>query len=465
VAEERNTGSAWLSSLTRFGIRPGLERTLRVLKHFDDPQEGLRFFHVAGTNGKGSVCANLYQLLRTRLHVGMFTSPAFDGYQGRFIVDDAVIPERDFERLAESVRKAAAAVTADDPLTEFEALTVMAILYFKECAVDAVVWETGLGGRYDSTNVVKPVVTAITNVGMDHVQILGPTIRHIAADKSGIIKEGCPIITAASGEALDVIRHHAAKKSAKAYVLGTHFGYTRRRDSAPGEVAPPVSQSGDGADTVTRGLPSQSLDYRGIAHDWFHMPVTLFGKHQCENTAVALAMLEAAASSGQAPDLTSHEIRRALAQVAWPGRIEVVVADERLIVLDGAHNPDGARTLADALREFSSYGRMKDWVLVVGVLADKDVAGILRSMLPLARVVIAVQPDNHRALEAARLEQLIQAMRPNVFVMTSQSVAAGLMQAMRLSEMDSICCFGSLYTVDEARKAMETMQHSGKQGR
>ncbi len=465
MAVERNTGSAWLTSLNRFGIRPGLERTLRVLKYFGDPQDGLRFFHIAGTNGKGSVCANLYQLLRTRLRVGMFTSPAFDGYQGRFIVDEAVISGCDFERLAESVRKAATSVTKDDPLTEFEALTVMAILYFKECAVDAVVWETGLGGRYDSTNVVRPVVTAITNVGLDHVQILGPTIRHIAADKSGIIKEGCPVITAASGEALDVIRHHATQKAVKLYVLHTHFGYTRRRERADGERATSVLTKRKPGEPVTRELPLQSLDYRGIARDWFHLPVALFGKHQCENTAVALAMLEAAALNGEAPVLTSREIRQALTQVTWPGRIEVFVHNRKLIVLDGAHNPDGARTLAGALNEFSSDGKVNEWVLVVGILADKDVVGILRSMLPLARVVIAVQPDNHRALEAAQLEKLVQEMRPNVNVMTSPSVAAGLMQAMQLSDTDSICCFGSLYTVDEARKAMETMQHSGTQGR
>lgn len=458
---EPNTGRAWLSSLRRFGIRPGLERTRRVLAYFGNPQNELQFYHVAGTNGKGSVCANLYQLLQLRGRVGLFTSPAFDGYQGRFVVDDEVIKADDFEQVADTVREAVRHVTREDPLTEFEVLTVMAILYFRQHAVDAVVWETGLGGRYDSTNVVMPAVAAITNVGLDHVAILGPTIRHIAADKSGIIKESRPVVTAATEEGLDVIERVAKAQHAALYLHGVQFGFVRRGFS------------------VTKSY----MDYRGIHHDWFGLEIPLAGMHQCQNSAVALAMLELAMEQGMYPELSVAEVRTALARVVWPGRCEVHELDGMLTVFDGAHNPDAARVLARTLEEISDSTRpavrqtqgtrqtgTKDriaatWTLVVGVLADKDVTEILQPILPLASRVIAVQSQNPRALPAIELAGVVRALRPQVPVETSTSVTAGLKQALGSLETEAICCFGSLYTVDEARKAMETMRHSGKQGR
>ncbi|KPV43222.1 bifunctional folylpolyglutamate synthase/dihydrofolate synthase [Alicyclobacillus ferrooxydans] len=440
MAVERNTGKSWLSSLSRFGIRPGLDRTLRVLEYLHHPEDGLRFYHVAGTNGKGSVCAVLYQLLRSRWHVGLFTSPAFDGYQGRFIVDDELISDTDFEMLAESVREAMHRVTPDDPLTEFEVLTVMAILYFAKSGVDAVVWETGLGGRYDSTNVVTPAVTGITNVGLDHMEILGPTVRVIAADKSGIIKPGIPIITGATGEALDVVEEHAKAQGAPLFRNGVEFGFTR------------IYRDGE-----------QFVDYRGITNDWFHLPVKLRGLHQCYNASVALAMFEAGMLQQDAPRLSVAEARLALDRVSWPGRFEVFQHKNKTVVLDGAHNPDGARVLAQALGEL--HDGHKKWTLVVGVLRDKDVRGILRAVLPLAGRVIAVQPQNHRAMTGLELADVINEIKSDVETTAANTVAEAISQALSMADADSICCFGSLYTVDEARKAMETMQHFGKQGR
>lgn len=453
MAVEPNFGRAWVSSLSRFGIRPGLDRTKRVLAYFSHPERGLSFFHVAGTNGKGSVCATLYQLLRTRLSVGLFTSPAFDGYQGRFIVDDESIPNEDFERLAESVRVAVETTTPDDPLTEFEVLTVMAILYFAERRVDAVVWETGLGGRFDSTNVVQTVVAAITNVGLDHVQILGPTIRHIARDKSGIIKAGCPVVTAASGEALDVIREHARQVSANLFVAGSHFGFARR--------------------TVGQWALRSRLDYRGVYQDIHDIPVMLYGRHQAQNASVALAMLEFAMKEKVIQRVTPSEIRMAMRRVVWPGRFEVMHSLGRVTVLDGAHNPPGARALADALRELAmSDGGHQDefhhpapWTMVIGILGDKDVRGILRPLLPLAKRVITVMPENPRALTPLQLGEEVRRLRPDVELRFADSVEAGMRQAMAASMSEFICCFGSLYTVDAARKAMENMQPFGKQGR
>ncbi|MCL6446263.1 MAG: bifunctional folylpolyglutamate synthase/dihydrofolate synthase, partial [Alicyclobacillus sp.] len=173
---ETEDALAWLKSRARFGMKPGLDRTRRVLDVLGNPEQYLTFFHVAGTNGKGSVCAFLTALLSKRHRVGTFTSPAFDGYRGRFVVAGETISEDTFAALADEVRAASEKAADGDPITEFEALTVMALLHFVRAGVELVVWETGLGGRFDSTNVVSPAVTAITNVSLDHTEVLGPTI-------------------------------------------------------------------------------------------------------------------------------------------------------------------------------------------------------------------------------------------------------------------------------------------------
>ena len=249
----------WMQSLKRFGMHPGLGRTQAVLSALGHPEQGLRFLHVAGTNGKGSVCAFLTALLSVHHSVGTFTSPAFDGYRGRFVVNGRQMSEGEFVALASQVRDVCEKVTPDDPLTEFEVLTVMAILYFKHQRVDVVVWETGLGGRYDSTNVVTPLVTGITNVSLDHMDVLGDTVRQIAYDKAGIIKAGVPLVTGACGEALAVIRDVAADVGAPLHVRG--------RDFAEIPVDPTASL----------------MHYRGLYRDLWAVPLGLYGVHQMEN--------------------------------------------------------------------------------------------------------------------------------------------------------------------------------------
>ncbi|WP_029420095.1 bifunctional folylpolyglutamate synthase/dihydrofolate synthase [Alicyclobacillus macrosporangiidus] len=452
-------GANWLRSLARFGMKPGLDRTRRVLAALGDPQQALRFLHVAGTNGKGSVCAILTALLSARLRTATYTSPAFDGYRGRFVVDGRPIPETVFERLAETVRQAAEAAVPGDPLTEFEALTVMAILYFHEERAEAVVWETGLGGRLDTTNVVMPAVTGITNVGFDHMDVLGDTLRQIAREKAGILKPGVPAVTAAEGEALKVIRGRAKAVGAPLTVCGADVSATVWR----------------------RDARCQWLDYRGLDADGLQLPLPLFGDHQRQNAAVALAMYEWACRVGVCPRLSVRELREALMRVRWPGRFEVFEGPP-LVVLDGAHNPPGATALARSLREFAQLGGLGrgaghdagtrgrmgaaargepkhaaetpgDWTMVVGVLGDKPVRPMLEALLPLAGRVIAAAPDSPRALRAAQLAEAVRTVSPSVQVETRPSVADALAFARTLGR--PVCVWGSLYTVHEARKAME----------
>lgn len=431
----------WLASLKRFGIKPGLERTRRVLEALDHPEQGLSFYHVAGTNGKGSVCAVLTQLLRRCGRTGTFTSSAYDnGFRDRIVVDGQQIADDDFLRLADKVRTAAERATSDDPLTEFEALTVMALLYFKAHRVDAVVWETGLGGRFDSTNVVTPVVTVITNISYDHVAVLGGTLAKIAGEKAGIIKPGIPVITAATDDAYIVIEQTAKRLHAPLWRCGVEFSGVRE------------SMTRDG----------QWMSYRGHHMDESRVPVRLYGSHQCANTAVAIAAYEAARERGACRRLSSHELRDALSDVSWPGRFEIMSTRlGRPLVLDGAHNPEGARQLARCLREYGQLADVPDsgWTMVVGVLDDKDVRGMLTNVVPFASELILTCPSTPRAMQLDKLQQLVTDVAPHRRVILEANVDNAMCLARQLADAKSdgaVCCWGSLYTVYEAR---ETILH------
>jgi dihydrofolate synthase/folylpolyglutamate synthase len=435
MAEGSETALDWLRTLARFGMRPGLERMRRALSALGNPEAELRFVHVAGTNGKGSVCAMLTSLLSRRLRVGTFTSPAFDGYRGRFMVAGRAIDPTEFERLAAAVQRVAEEQLKDDPLTEFEALTLMALLYFRAKQVDVVVWETGLGGRLDSTNVVMPVVTIITNVGLDHERVLGHTIRAIAAEKAGIIKPGVPLVTGVTDEAWPVVAATARRLGAPCYRSGIDFQVVRSKVSARG----------------------QQIAYRGLHRDAFALPLPLFGAHQGENAALALAAVELCEQLGVCPPLCDADLRQGLAGTFWPGRFEVHWQGEVPIVYDGAHNPDAAQRLAVALAEFAACAGVSadDWTMVIGILRDKDAPLMLRTLLPLAGRVIVSQPSLSRAAEADVLAQQIRVYRPDLQVLVVPRLTQAMSAALAIGK--PVCCWGSLYTVDEARKAMQQM--------
>lgn len=434
VAHE--SGLQWLQSLARFGVRPGLSRTRRVLAYLGNPESKLRFYHVAGTNGKGSVCAYLHALLSTHERVGLFTSPAFDGFRARFRIGDESIAEDEFLSLAATVSAAAKHTVADDPLTEFEALTVMALLYFHRHHVDSVVWETGLGGRYDSTNVVSPIVTAITNVGLDHMEILGDTHRLIAADKAGIIKKDVPVITGANDAALWEILRQASERPAPAAVYGRQFAATLER----------------------LDVSSERMSYRGIHRDIHGVELPLLGAHQCSNAAIALAMMETADSLCQTDRLSDDEVRRAIKKTRWPGRFEPLLVGETRVILDGAHNVDGARALAGLLRDYQKLIHTEDgWTMVIGVLADKDAGAMLQLLLPLATRVIAVSPPSPRAMPAEKLRDAVRSIKCDIPVLAAPTVARGMEIAQDENHGEGICCWGSLYTVDAARQQLQSL--------
>uniref|UniRef100_A0A7C5AKC7 Dihydrofolate synthase/folylpolyglutamate synthase n=1 Tax=Desulfobacca acetoxidans TaxID=60893 RepID=A0A7C5AKC7_9BACT len=412
---------AWVFDLQKYGIKFGLSSTLNLLARLGlSPEEG-RYLHVAGTNGKGSVAAMLSAVLtRAGYAVGLFTSPHLVRFAERFRLREEDISPSSLLYLINRVR---AAIDESEPPTFFEFATAMAFLYFKESRADPVILETGMGGRLDATNIVHPLVSVITNISMEHQFFLGNTLTAIAGEKAGIIKAGVPLVTYAKQKrVLDLFRQRCAELSAPLFVGGVDFG--------------------------VRGEPRGGFSYKGFRWRLNGLRVSLPGRHQYKNAALALAVLELLENQGFS--LPEAAIREGLAQTRWPGRLERVQEDPR-VILDGAHNPAAARILAQALRREPLAGRR---FLVVGLMADKDGAGILGPLLPLAHTVIFTRP---RYFRAARVEDLArQATTFQGKVLLEPDVGQALHRARNLAgPQDQIVVTGSLYTVGEAKEYLE----------
>ena len=331
----------YLDWLCTFGIKEGLERIRALTAKLGEPQNFYRTIHVAGTNGKGSVCALLAEMLRASgLKVGLFTSPHLESYCERIRINGTNIPEADFAELIFRVKACGV------ECTHFEALTAAAFLYFKEHAVDVAVIEVGLGGLYDSTNVITPELSVITNVALDHTNILGD-LDGIARNKAGIIKPNVPCVTGATGRPLEIIRAVAAANNAPLY-----------------EVTEPAD-----------------------------VEVNLRGEYQRMNAAIAIR-------AARVLKLSAAAITTGLACVQWAGRFEVVQTAAGVVVIDGAHNPDGALALRTSLDASFPDGR-RAWLF--GVLGDKDFATMIKLLFRADDLVIVTEPQSERAASTATI--------------------------------------------------------------
>ena len=422
----------FLYSLRLFGLKLGLENTFKLAAQAGNPQEQLRFIHVAGTNGKGSTCAMLESIYRAAgFRVGLFTSPHLVSFRERIQVNRELISEPAVVRLVGDLRgqrnsglqpgnhgagfqpaHPGAAVSPDSLVhagheaapTFFEFVTVMALRYFAEKHCDLVIWETGMGGRLDATNIVTPLASVITNIQLDHQQWLGYTLAEIAAEKSGIIKPGVPVITAAdSPEALHVIERTAREKNAPLV----------RVDSASG----------------------QSLSPRIPA-------LPLLGDHQLLNASLALATVDAVRDS---IPVTEEAIRLGLETVQWPGRLQSVrTSSGGTILLDGAHNPAGAAALRAVLQKSFPDARP---TLVLGMLEDKDWARVCQLLAPLSRRVLLAPVPNERTAPPERLREACLKSAPSAQVAACSSLG----DALKLTANDPLIVItGSLYLVGEA---------------
>lgn len=422
---------SFLAGLQRFGMKPGLERTAALLERLGRPDRRVgRVVHITGTSGKGSVAAMVEAGLRAAgRRVGLFTSPPLERFTERMQVNRVEVGEDEVGRLAAAIAPHVAALAAggQDSPTEFEVITAMALAWFAEQGVDDLVLEAGMGGRFDATTAVeRPAVTAITNVGLDHTQWLGSTHEAIAWDKAGLIRPGVPCVTGTD--------HHGALAVIERVA----------RDQG----APLIRVSPEDSRVVTTGPVGQVVDLRG-AHGWYRgVRLSLLGAHQAANAAVALRLLELLGVGEDA-------IREGLATVVWPGRMELLrTSDGHLVLLDAAHNPAKCAALAQAVRDVFPERRVH---LVLGVLADKDVAGSVAPLLPLAEQVWATTPESPRALPAADLAGVCAGLGRSARAVAA--IAEAIEAALAAATPDDLLLVtGSFYTVGPARRVLVRRQ-------
>ena len=389
----------FLYSLRLFGAKFGLENTFKLAALAGNPQQQLRFIHVAGTNGKGSVCAMLEAIYRAAgLRVGLFTSPHLVSFRERIQVNRELISEDSVAQLVREIQPQLKQFPADHHPTFFEVVTVMALKFFAAQKCDLVIWETGLGGRLDATNIVTPLAAVITNIAFDHQQWLGDSLAKIAAEKAGIIKPGVPIATATDAPAALAVIEQVA-----------------RLHHAPLTLVP--------------ASPTPAV------------PLPLAGDHQRINAALALATVKIL--QPQIP-VSAGAIRAGLAAVNWPGRLQLVPKpDGGRIVLDGAHNPAGATALRAALeRDYPGHP-----VLIFGALADKNWREICKILAPLPAKVFTVPVASKRSADAAELAAAFRAATPRV----EATALKNLTDALKACKHEPfIVITGSLYLVGEA---------------
>ncbi|TWI77437.1 dihydrofolate synthase/folylpolyglutamate synthase [Desulfobotulus alkaliphilus] len=395
----------------RMGIRPGLEGIQKLLHRMGNPQHHFPAIHVAGTNGKGSTASLAASILQAAgLKTGLYTSPHLVHFGERFRINGKNPSPALLKNLVTSIEEKE---DRKNPATFFEFTTAMAFLLFAEASADIAVLETGMGGRWDATNVCRPVACIITSIGMDHREFLGNTIRAIAGEKAGIIKPQIPVVTGVTQpEALDVIVEKAESCGAPIKIMGRDFDIEKT-----------------GRDLFT---------YRGI-NTYTNLSPGLAGNHQATNMALAIAALE---SLGEkriiVPDLPPAIIHKGLADRRWPARIQQL-GTEPDVILDGAHNPEAAMALAAYLRERTPEPR----VLVFGVLEDKDAKAMLDILAPLFDRIILTRPDTPRGLDPEKLIPLLPGTLPFDICST---VPDALERAMhRVKPTGSVCIAGSLY--------------------
>ena len=407
----------YINGVQWLGSRPGLERVTELLRRLDEPQRRLRFIHIAGTNGKGSCAAMLASILKSAgYRTGLYTSPYLYRFNERMQINGQEIENGELAEIVTRIQPLADAM--DDHPTEFELMTAAALLWYAEKRCDIVVLEVGLGGRLDATNVIdSPEVSVIMNIGLDHTAILGGTVEQIAAEKAGIIKPGADCVLYQQSEGVtDVIRRACEEKGASLHM-------------ADFSAIEPEFDSLDG----------QVFSYKGDAY-----AIPLLGGHQRKNAAVVIETVEALRRRGW--HIPQDALEHGLYAVNWPARFELV-SEEPCFVVDGGHNPQCAKTVADNLLAYFPDRRR---VLLVGVLADKDYAGMMEILAPAADAFVCVAPDSARALPAEELAAHLARFGKPVTV--CGSIREGVSETVdQAGEEGVACAVGSLYMAGEIR--------------
>ena len=420
----------------KFGSILGLERMNMLLELLGNPEKDLKVIHVAGTNGKGSTCRYIYSVLQEAGYkTGLYTSPFLEVFNERIELDGEYISDEDLAAYTDRVLECVKVITqrGDQSPTEFEVITALAFLYFKEKGADFVVLEVGLGGRGDSTNVVeKPLVSVIVSISLDHTDRLGTTITEIAAEKAGIIKPGCPVVTSADDQdALGVIKA-AAEESRCMYFETRNVPYKITEEKLAGYKF----------DVTINGVEFKNLE------------ISMAGRHQIDNARAALAALNIMEMNGDIV-LGREALYEGFKAAKQIGRFETMSAEGEtpLIIIDGAHNEDGAKALRRAMEAFCAGKRI---LMITGMLADKDTDCILREFTAITKDFIVTEPVNPRKLETSALKAKIEALG-GICTEAPDNEQACRMAAERYQDYDVVLFAGSLYLIGAIRTILRRM--------
>lgn len=429
----------YVTYLNTLGSKPGLDCIQELCKRLGNPQDRLKFIHVAGTNGKGSVCAYLASILtESRIRVGRYQSPTIRDYRERIMVGRQMIPKKDLFRLMDQVRQVCDEMVLDGMPhpTSFEAETALSFLYFVEKGCELVILETGMGGTFDATNLIQTTqVAVLTSISMDHMAFLGNTLSEIAQQKAGIIKEHCHVVTCQQPkEVMQVIEAACQEKDAVLHVAGTN-------DKKETYV-----------DQKKYGIKKQSFRYGKKVK----IEIPLAGRYQIENAVTALEAVEVLRKLGYR--ISGQQMIQGFRNTVWNGRF-TVLSDKPYFIVDGAHNEDAAKKLADSVQ---FYFTNKKIIYIMGILKDKEYEKIIQVMAPFADSIITVKtPDNPRAMDAFELASVAMQYHPKVTA--AGSIEEAIEMSYLLSDKDSvILAFGSLSYLGRVMDVMEKRDKQGK---
>lgn len=416
----------YITEVGNFGSNYGLERTYKLLEHLGNPERDLKLIHIAGTNGKGSTTSMITEILMGEGYkIGMYTSPFIEEFEERIQINRNNIPKESLAILMDEIKVAVDKVIEagyNNP-TEFEIITVLMLLYFKKENIDFGVIEVGLGGTLDSTNVIKPIIQVITSISFDHTNLLGNTLEKIAREKAGIIKKGIPtVIYPQQEEVLKVIKNKCFEMDSELYIAN--------------------NENLKFKNIVNLDKPYQLLKY----NNEIDILLPLLGEHQIINLSVAMQAIEVL-NNKNIIDISIANIVKSIKNVSWKGRLEVL-SNNPYVVIDGAHNIQGIKTLS---RNIKKYFKYENLYLILGILADKDVEEMIKIITPMAKKVYSVTPNSIRGELAESLKDEVSKFNKNckAFDKYEEAYLEALNDA---SEKDLILASGSLYMIGDMRK-------------
>ena len=416
----------YITEVGNFGSNYGLERTYKLLEHLGNPERDLKLIHIAGTNGKGSTTSMITEILMGEGYkVGMYTSPFIEEFEERIQINRNNIPKESLAILMDEIKVAVDKVieAGYNHPTEFEIITVLMLLYFKKENIDFGVIEVGLGGTLDSTNVIKPIIQVITSISFDHTNFLGNTLEKIAREKAGIIKKGIPtVIYPQQEEVLKVIKNKCIEMDSELYIAN--------------------NENLKFENIVNLDKPYQLLKY----NNEIDILLPLLGEHQIINLSVAMQAIEVL-NNKNIIDISIANIVKSIKNVSWKGRLEVL-SNNPYVVIDGAHNIQGIKTLS---RNIKKYFKYENLYLILGILADKDVEEMIKIITPMAKKVYSVTPNSIRGELAESLKDEVSKFNKNckAFDKYEEAYLEALNDA---SEKDLILASGSLYMIGDMRK-------------